>query len=54
MVAEYLNRRHLSELGYTFGANELDILTAEAFVIIGTEFQRLREKKDGRQGNNRA
>lgn len=52
-VSEFLNRKWLKELGHTFDGNELDVLTAEAFVTIGVEFQRLAGKKNGGQGNNR-
>jgi hypothetical protein len=53
LVAEFLNRKWLTDLGYTFGGDEVDILTAEAFVIIGAELQRLGREDNGRQGSNR-
>lgn len=52
-MAEYVNRQWLSKLGYAFDPKDLDVLTAEAFVIIGTELQRLAGEENGRQGNNR-
>lgn len=51
-MSEFLNRKWLSDLGYTFSGDELDILTAEAFVTIGAELQRIGRRKGGRQANS--
>lgn len=55
LVAEYIKRKALSEMGYTLRLEDLDILTAEAFVIIAAELQRLSREggKGGRQGSDR-
>jgi hypothetical protein len=51
-VGEFLRRKWLKELGYVFDPSELDVLTADSFVIIGQEFQRL-AGENGRQSSNR-
>lgn len=52
-MGEYLQRQWLKSIGYTFNADDLDVVTAEAFVIIGTELQRLAGEKNGRPGGDR-
>lgn len=54
-VAEFIKRKALAKMGYTLRLEDLDVLTAEAFVIIGTELQRLGSEggKGGRQTTSR-
>lgn len=51
-VGEYITRQWLSKIGYRFDANTLDVISAEAFVTIGVELQRL-EGENGGQGRAR-
>lgn len=51
-MGEYLKREWLSKIGYRFDASDLDVITAEAFVTIGTEFQNLTHK-EAKKNNGR-
>lgn len=53
-VSEYLQKEWLKKIGYVFNPTDLDVITAEAFVTIGTEFQAIASKeRDGGQRTDR-
>lgn len=53
-VSEFLEKKWLKEIGYSFDARELDVISASAFVIIGSEIQELTSKGlDGKRSKNR-
>lgn len=45
LVDDYRRLQWLKEVGYTLPLENLDVFTAEAYVIIGQELQAAREKK---------
>ena len=44
-LQEYITKQNLRKVGYYSDIGELDVLTAEAFMIISNEFSRLEDKE---------
>jgi len=49
---EYIKRTRLKELGYTDSIENLDVITAEAFLIISVEIDKIRNE-DAKKRNSR-